>query len=82
MNFPRSIWNWLRRQVVYDVPQSDALCEFDCRKPQCTDSEWEVCERRLHRGAGELMPEEKPVAEAAAPAAKSVPTPSTPQSSK
>ena len=60
MSVPRNMWNWLRRQIVADVPEGEALCEFDCRKPQCTEEEWEVCDRRLKRAAGELMPEEKP----------------------
>jgi len=64
MSFLRSIWNWLRRQVVDDVPPGDGLCEFDCRKPQCTEGEWEVCERRLRGAEGELMPEQKPDAQA------------------
>lgn len=45
-----------------DVPEGDALCEFDCRKLQCSVGEWEVCERRLQRASGELMPEKAPVA--------------------
>jgi hypothetical protein len=63
MSMVHNIWDWLRRQFVDDVPQGDALCEFDCRKPQCTTGEWEVCERRLHRAAGELMPDKAPVLE-------------------
>jgi hypothetical protein len=71
MNFPRNIWNWLRRQVVDDVPQGEALCEFDCRKPQCTEGEWEVCERRLRRAAGELMPDKPEASPTAAQSAQS-----------
>jgi hypothetical protein len=63
MSTPRNIWDWLRRQFVDDVPEGDALCEFDCRKLQCTEEEWKVCDRRLHHAAGELMPEKAPVAE-------------------
>ena len=59
MNLVRSAWGWLRRQVVEDVPAGDALCEFDCRKPQCSTVAWETCERRLHNAAGELMPPQK-----------------------
>ena len=59
MSIPRNLWNWLRQQFVDDVPEGDALCEFDCRKLQCTEGEWEVCDRRLHRAAGELMPDKK-----------------------
>ncbi len=37
---------WLAEQVQ-DVPEDIALCEFDCRKPECLVGEWETCERRL-----------------------------------
>ncbi len=52
----RRIWRWLHNQMVQDVPEDSALCEFDCRKGQCTMEEWENCERRLAKAAGELMP--------------------------
>ncbi len=38
---------WLKDQIVEDVPDSLALCEFDCRKQPCRMGEWERCERRL-----------------------------------
>jgi len=38
---------WLKAQIVRDVPEDIALCEFDCRKGQCLFGEWESCERRL-----------------------------------
>jgi len=56
MNLLRNIWDWVQGQFVAEVPGDDALCEFDCRKPQCMESEWENCTRRLQRAAGELMP--------------------------
>jgi hypothetical protein len=37
---------WLINQVIQDVPEDVALCEFDCRKSQCRMGEWENCERR------------------------------------
>lgn len=49
-------WRWLRDQFVQNVPEDSALCEFDCRKGQCTMEEWQNCERRLNNAAGELMP--------------------------
>jgi hypothetical protein len=76
MNLPQKIWDWLRRQFVDEVPEGDALCEFDCRKPQCTEGEWEVCSRRLQHGAGEFMPVKEPASVAVAdatPADKSDP---------
>ena len=47
---------WVLNQIVQDVPEDSALCEFGCRKGQCTQGEWAMCERRLHRAQGELMP--------------------------
>jgi hypothetical protein len=56
MNLLRNIWGWVAGQFFREVPKDDALCEFDCRKPQCYEGEWEKCMRRLQRAAGELMP--------------------------
>ena len=50
----RRAWAWFAGELIHDVPEDLALCEFDCRKPQCTYSEWSSCERRLKR-AEELM---------------------------
>lgn len=55
----RAIWRWLRNQVVQEVPEDSAICEFDCRKEQCVQAEWATCERRLSHAAGELMPHER-----------------------
>jgi len=78
MSLPRDIWDWVRRQFIDEVPEGDALCEFDCRKAQCTDGEWETCERRLHHAAGELMPLNKPAAETVAgPTPADIPAPVT-----
>lgn len=33
-------------QIIQDVPSDIAVCEFDCRKVQCTLREWEACEHR------------------------------------
>jgi len=60
MSILRIIRSWVARQFALQVPEEDALCEFDCRKPQCYVGEWENCVRRLHRAAGELMPVEAP----------------------
>jgi len=60
MNLVRAAWGWLRRQIVDDVPEADAICEFDCRKSQCSVGEWETCERRLRQAAGELLPSREP----------------------
>jgi len=57
------IGDWVRQQMIEEVPEGDSLCEFDCRKPQCHEGEWAICERRLQRAAGELMPETKAAVE-------------------
>ncbi|MGA3049661.1 MAG: hypothetical protein ABSD67_23855 [Terracidiphilus sp.] len=49
-------WRWVKDQIIDEVPQDDALCEFDCSKAQCTVGEWESCERRQCKAAGELIP--------------------------
>jgi hypothetical protein len=77
MNLFGKFWRWISAQVVTEVPEDDALCEFDCRKQQCSEGEWESCERRLHHAARELMPAKKPFAK---PVAGSMP--SQEQSSK
>jgi len=46
----------LKGQIVPEVPAELALCEFDCRKGQCSWDEWASCERRISEAAGELMP--------------------------
>ena len=66
MKLLRNIWDWAWGQIIREVPADDALCEFDCRKPQCTEGEWENCVRRLQRAAGELMPTNRPTSEAVA----------------
>ena len=60
----KKFWQWIRNQIAQDVPVSDGLCEYDCRKQQCTDEEWATCERRIGRAAGELWPEAKSTATA------------------
>jgi hypothetical protein len=32
-------WQWLKDQIAQDVPEEDGLCEYDCRKQQCTEEE-------------------------------------------
>jgi hypothetical protein len=55
----RGFFHWVRLQIIQDVPKEAALCELDCRKDQCSQGEWEACERRLNRAEGELMPSPK-----------------------
>ena len=51
---------WLQRlvkdHIICEVPGDIYLCEYDCRRLQCTAGEWATCERRLGAAAGELMP--------------------------
>jgi len=55
MKLLSTVWRLMVGQVSQEVPAEDALCEFDCRKPQCFEGEWENCMRRVERAAGELM---------------------------
>ena len=64
MDLLRKIWDWVAGQFIGEVPEDDALCEYDCRKPQCREGEWESCARRLRRAAGELMPAREPASDA------------------
>jgi hypothetical protein len=47
-------WRFLVDGLIQSVPEEDALCEFDCRKPQCGVAEWSTCERRLQAVAAQL----------------------------
>jgi len=47
--------HWLRKQIVAEVPADLAVCEFECRKTECSSDEWICCERRISRAAGEHM---------------------------
>ena len=58
-NLSRGFLQWVRNQIIQDVPEDVALCEFDCRKGNCTNEEWESCGRRLDRAEGELLPSSK-----------------------
>ena len=51
------VWQWIKNQIVQEVPEDIALCEFACYKQQCTEKEWQACPRRIARAAGELMPD-------------------------
>jgi len=48
--------HWAKEQIVAEVPDDLAVCEFDCRESQCSWDEWASCERRISKAAGELMP--------------------------
>jgi len=48
--------NWVKDQIVADVPEDLAICEFDCPQSQCCSSNWITCQLRITKGAGELRP--------------------------
>jgi hypothetical protein len=50
-------WQWLKGQIVADVPAETAICEFDCRKQQCKQDDWANCQRRLSHAAEEFQPD-------------------------
>ena len=55
----RGIWQWLQDQFIQTVPDDCAVCEYNCRKCQCTSGEWESCARRLNKPAGETIPRQE-----------------------
>ena len=40
-------WRFLVDQLIQDVPESVAVCEFECRETDCTLERYISCERRL-----------------------------------
>jgi len=55
-DFFRRVWQNVQKQFIEDVPADIGLCEFDCRKPECSMGEWQNCDRRIVKAAGELSP--------------------------
>ncbi len=43
----RALKGRLSRGVFSRVPADIELCEFNCRRLECSHNEWENCERRL-----------------------------------
>jgi len=58
-NLLRRLWRLVTRQIIDDPPDDIAICEFDCREGQCSQQEWDTCDRRIRKGAGELFPDSK-----------------------
>jgi hypothetical protein len=51
-NQPQASWSqWFKNQLFQVVPDEIAMCEFDCKSPNCREGGWAHCERRL-RGQG------------------------------
>ena len=51
VNYFYRSWQWFRNQIIQDVPEDYAVCEFDCRKPHCTTGDAEKCVIRLRSKA-------------------------------
>jgi len=49
------LFQWVRKELVQDVPEELAICKFDCRKSRCSQDDWIRCKRRI------LLPEPSPV---------------------
>ena len=49
-------WHFLVDQLIQDVPEEIAVCEFDCRETQCTLERWASCERRVKAMRRETAP--------------------------
>ena len=60
-NYLTRLWRRVADQIVQETPKGSELCAFDCRKGQCTQEEWETCQRRLRNAAGELMPADEEI---------------------
>jgi hypothetical protein len=50
--------SWLRRlfdrtarRAVDDAPAEISACEFECRKLECQEGEWESCPHRLRNAS-------------------------------
>ena len=44
-NWLNKLWKQFKNQVQ-KVPPNISACEFECRKLECTQEEWENCENR------------------------------------
>jgi hypothetical protein len=47
---------WLKAQWVAEVPDDLAICEFECRKSQCSFDGWANCVRRISQTPKGLGP--------------------------
>jgi hypothetical protein len=47
---------WLKRELLADVPEEPAVCEFECRRIDCRYKEHLDCRRRVSPPAVSLMP--------------------------
>ena len=42
-----NLWQWVENKLIQDVPESIAECEFECRRLECRQEEWETCEKKM-----------------------------------
>lgn len=71
----RNLADCLLNHVIQDMPDDIGICEFDCRRLQCSQGEWEICERRLNRARGELMPANESLQQRVAEPVRELPGP-------
>jgi hypothetical protein len=43
-----TLWQRLKGMLIKEVPEDIAYCEFECRKGECSSTEWSTCERRIN----------------------------------
>lgn len=49
---------WIKGRLIQDVPEDIAACEFECRRTECHQGDWETCEKRLRGMRGNKNPTE------------------------
>ena len=49
------MWQNVKRQIVDDVPEALAVCQFDCARARCLLDEGRPCEQLSRKAAGELV---------------------------
>jgi len=50
------LWEWFAGHWVANVPAEIMVCEFECKKEQCLQGEWDTCEHRILRSTEQLVP--------------------------
>jgi hypothetical protein len=45
-NWIAKLRQWIRNNIGQEVPDELSRCEFDCNRLECSQGEWENCERR------------------------------------
>ncbi|MGD2113175.1 MAG: hypothetical protein PVI50_07305 [Gammaproteobacteria bacterium] len=53
-----NLFGWLKRPVE-EVPDDIAVCEFECRRTQCRQGDWQHCERRLQASAAPSLEQDE-----------------------